>query len=185
MMNSSEITPAPLQAISSHPKTPRARESSPRGEIRVGWGFFCQGMEDSRAARSAPNAGDGCGQDKCTRPESSIRTPGKFARLLLLKKAGPWSWLKEADNEFARRKGARGYFYILLPWKCVRASGFLLTCSSDLLGQHWCHSLQTPGWHRGVCTPKIPKIPAHRGSPPLTQRAELHHATSCRLGCAY
>lgn len=37
-------------------------------------------MEDRRAA---PNAGDGGGGDKSTKPERSIRTPGKFARLLL------------------------------------------------------------------------------------------------------
>lgn len=82
--------------------------------------FFCQGMEE----RSVPTAGDGCGEDKCTRPESSIRTPGKFARLLLPTEKGPWSRLREADNEFTRRKGACGYFYI----------GLLASAPTEMLG---------------------------------------------------
>lgn len=145
-------------------------------------------MEDRRAARSAPNAADGCGEDKCTRPESSIRTPGEFARLLLLlTKTGPWSWLKEPDNEFARRKGACGYFYI-----CIFASAPMeihrgLRVPPHLL--HWENSGDTPCRHQagteGSSPPKIPSCgPAHREFPPLTlteSRAAPHHELSAGM----
>lgn len=97
---------------------------------------------------------------------------------------GPQSWLKAADNEFARSKLARGYFYIRLLASAPMETHWGLRASSWFAPAASCQRLAAALTHCSASPPSTDGTPGPWGPPVLSPQAGGRGPVAARLHAA-